>query len=48
MLPVVKNKFCIVRLTEPPEIPVYEITLRKRWANFKPVVTRVKLAAHAK
>ena len=48
MLLAVKNKFCIVRLTEPPEIPVYEITLRKRWANFKPAVARSKIAAQAK
>jgi hypothetical protein len=48
MLIAVKNKISVVKLTAPPEIPVYEITLRKRGANFKPAARRAKMAAHAK
>ena len=33
MLCAVKNKVSIIQLAEPPEIPVYEITIRKRVAK---------------
>jgi hypothetical protein len=41
MLCDVKNKVSIIQLAEPPEIPVYEITIRKRVA--KTVAPKAKL-----